>query len=78
MAEHLGLTWSGQLERLQRDEVLRGIIRRVRVTQTPDRGSKQRNALPTLALPTWLVIWHSIWLVFNIHAARGHLINGLS
>lgn len=56
IVEYLGLAWSGQFERLQRDAILSEAIRGVRVTRTPGRGggSQEMLALPLKFLPGFL------------------------
>ncbi|MEI6776225.1 MAG: phage antirepressor N-terminal domain-containing protein [Chloroflexales bacterium] len=62
ICDFLGLTWSGQFERIRRDEVLAEMIRGVRVTRTPQEGGEQEMlCLPLEYLPGWL---------FGISAAR--------
>ena len=62
LVEHLGLSWSGQFERLQRDEVLYDVARGVRVTRTPEQGGDQEMlCIPLRFLPGWL---------FGIQASR--------
>jgi hypothetical protein len=56
ICDYLGVAWSGQYERLQRDEVLRAALRGVRVTRTPGRGggAQEMLCLPLDLLPGWL------------------------
>ncbi len=56
ICDYLGLAWSGQYERLQRDEVLSEALRGVRVTRTPGRGggTQELLCLPLDLLPGWL------------------------
>jgi hypothetical protein len=56
ICDYLGLAWSGQYERLQRDEVLSEALRGVRVTRTPGRGGGAQEflCLPLDLLPGWL------------------------
>ena len=62
LVEYLGLSWSGQFERLQRDEVLSDVTKGVRVTRTPEQGGDQDMlCLPLRFLPGWL---------FGIQASR--------
>lgn len=56
----LGLTWSSQFMRLQRDPVLAPTIRSVLIMRT-DRGEREMVALPLKLLPGWL---------FGIQASR--------
>jgi len=60
LCEYLGLSWSGQRERILRDPVLSEAVRSVRVTRT-ERGERDVLALPLDVLPGWL---------FGINAAR--------
>ncbi|MCB8980639.1 MAG: hypothetical protein H6657_24785 [Ardenticatenaceae bacterium] len=41
LVEYLGLSWSGQWERIKRDAVLSEIVQGVRVTRTPEEGGTQ-------------------------------------
>src|SRR5690606_23664420 len=51
----LGLRWSGQYERIQRDEVLRDVARLIRVTRiNPKGGRPDTLALPLEYLNGWL------------------------
>ncbi len=56
LCEYLGLAWSGQYERIKRDEVLREAMRGVRITRTPGRGggTQELLCLPLELLPGWL------------------------
>lgn len=55
LVDALGLAWSGQFERLQRDAVLSKITRGVRVTRTPEKGGEQEMlCLPLDYLNGWL------------------------
>lgn len=55
ICDALHLTWSGQYERLKRDEVLAEVIRGVRVTRTPlEGGAQEMLCLPLEYLPGWL------------------------
>ena len=56
ITEYMGLAWSGQFERLQRDAILSDSIRGVRVTRTPGRGggTQEMVALPLKFIPGWL------------------------
>ena len=52
---YLGLSWSGQFERIKRDEVLSDALRFVRVTPTnPQGGDPEVLCLPLDYLPGWL------------------------
>jgi len=62
LVDRLGLSWPGQFERLQRDEVLSEVAKGVRVTRTPEQGGDQDMlCLPLRFLPGWL---------FGIQASR--------
>ena len=54
--EYLGLAWSGQYERLQRDAILSDVLQGIRVTRTPGRGGGAQTlvALPLKFLPGFL------------------------
>lgn len=54
IVEYLGLSWSGQYERLQRDAILSEAIRFVRVTRTNLGGNPNLIALPLKLLPGFL------------------------
>jgi hypothetical protein len=56
IADYLGLTWSSQYMRLQRDRILGEAIRGVLVTRTPGRGGGRQEmvALPLKFIPGWL------------------------
>jgi hypothetical protein len=41
LVEYMGLSWSGQWERINRDAVLLEMVRGVRVTRTPEEGGSQ-------------------------------------
>jgi hypothetical protein len=60
LCDYLGLSWSGQRERILRDPVLSEAVHSVRVTRT-ERGERDVLALPLDLLPGWL---------FGISAAR--------
>jgi hypothetical protein len=60
LCDYLGLSWSGQRERILRDPVMSEAVRSVRVTRT-ERGERDVLALPLDVLPGWL---------FGISAAR--------
>ncbi len=67
LVDALGLAWSGQYERLQRDPVLSDVIMSVRVTRTDiDAGSRQPHTSDMLCLPLEFV---NGWL-FGINANR--------
>ncbi len=62
ICDYLGLAWSGQFERIKRDEVLADELRGVRVTRTPEQGGTQELlSLPLEYLPGWL---------FGVNASR--------
>ena len=61
IVEYLGLSWSGQYERMQRDPVLAEVVRFVRVTRTNAGGNPNLLALPIEYLHGWL---------FSIQATR--------
>ena len=62
ICDFLGLVWSGQFERLQRDPVLSQLVRGVRVTRTPAEGGEQEmTCLPLEYLNGW---------VFRVNANR--------
>ena len=55
ICDYLGLSWSGQFERIKRDEVLSEELRDVRVSRTPQEGGSQDMlCLPLEYLPGWL------------------------
>jgi hypothetical protein len=55
ICDYLGLAWSGQFERIKRDEVLAEAIRFVRVSRTNTLGGQQvALCLPLDYLPGWL------------------------
>ena len=55
ICEYLGLNWSGQLQRLRRDEVLREALQFVCITHTnPAGGDPNVVCLPLEYLPGWL------------------------
>jgi hypothetical protein len=60
ICDYLGLAWSGQFERIKRDEVLADAIRSVRLTRT-ERGEREVICLPLELLPGFL---------FGVNAAR--------
>lgn len=41
LVEYMGLSWSGQWERINRDAVLSEMVQGVRVTRTPEEGGSQ-------------------------------------
>lgn len=53
LCEQLGLSWSGQRERIMRDAVLSDELRSVRLTRT-EAGERDLLALPLEFLPGWL------------------------
>lgn len=59
--DYLGLTWSGQFERIQRDPVLAGEVRFIRVTRTNLGGDPEVLCLPVEFIHGWL---------FGINASR--------
>ena len=55
VVEYLGLSWSGQRERIRRDPVLSDVARGVRVTRPPQQGGEQEMlCLPIEYLNGWL------------------------
>ncbi|GAC1543983.1 MAG: hypothetical protein NVS2B7_18020 [Herpetosiphon sp.] len=55
LCDYLGLSWSGQFERLKRDAVLGAALQFVRVTRTKaSRGDPNTLCLPLEYLPGWL------------------------
>jgi hypothetical protein len=70
LTENLGLAWSGQYERLQRDPVLSEEIRSVRVTRTePGRSSVQASAEVSREMVCLPLDYLNGWL-FGINANR--------
>jgi hypothetical protein len=62
ICDYLGLAWSGQYERVKRDEVLADALRGVRVKRTAGHGGTQELvSLPLEYLPGWL---------FGVNASR--------
>lgn len=61
ICKYLGLAWSGQFERINRDSVLSEEVRRVRVTRTDQRQDEDMICLPLEYLNGWL---------FGINATR--------
>ncbi len=61
ICEYLGLSWSGQYERVTRDLVLSQEVKFVRVTRTKQRGNPNVVCLPLEFLNGWL---------FGVNAAR--------
>jgi len=62
ICDQLGLTWSGQFERIKRDPILSEVTQGVRVIRTPDRGGEQEMlCIPIEYLNGWL---------FGVSAAR--------
>lgn len=53
LCEQLGLSWSGQRERVMRDAVLSDELRSVRITRT-EAGERELLCLPLEFLPGWL------------------------
>lgn len=54
ICDYLGLSWTGQLERIKRDLVLSEETKFVRVTRTKSRGNPNLLCLPLEMLPGWL------------------------
>ena len=56
IADYMGLTWSSQYMRIQRDPILSEALRGVLVTRTPGRGggTQEMVALPLKFIPGWL------------------------
>ena len=55
ICDYLGVSWSAQYERIQRDDVLADEVQGVRVTRTPEQGGSQSMlSLPLDMLPGWL------------------------
>lgn len=55
ICDYLGLSWSGQRERMMRDEVLAESVRFVRVTRTNSKGGDpELLCLPLDYLPGWM------------------------
>lgn len=63
LCNFLGLAWSGQFERVQRDPVLSDVLRFVRVPPKNQGGDQELLALPLEYLPGWL---------FGISVSRVH------
>jgi hypothetical protein len=61
ISDYLGLSWSGQFERIKRDPVLSEVIQGIRVTRIPVGGVQETLGMPLEYLPGWL---------FGINAAR--------
>lgn len=61
ICKYLGLAWSGQFERINRDLVLSEEVRRVRVTRTDQRQDEEMICLPLEYLNGWL---------FGVNASR--------
>lgn len=53
IVEYLGLSWSGQFERVKGDEVLADVVRSVRVTRT-EADTRTLLCLPLEYLSGWL------------------------
>ena len=66
LAEYLGLSWSGQADRIRRDDVLAAAARIVRVTRTHIPSGRGRQTQDVLALPAEFL--HG-WL-FGVSASR--------
>ncbi|MDT8304796.1 MAG: phage antirepressor N-terminal domain-containing protein [Anaerolineae bacterium] len=70
LVDNLGLAWSGQYERLQRDAVLSEEIRSVRVTRTePGRSASQETAEVSREMVCLPLDYLNGWL-FGINASR--------
>lgn len=55
ISDHLGLSWTGQFERVKRDPVLSEVVKGIRVTRTATEGGSQTMmALPIEYLNGWL------------------------
>lgn len=55
LSDALGLVWSGQYERLQRDEILSEVAQLIRVTRiNSQRGNPDSLCLPLEFIPGWL------------------------
>ncbi len=56
LAENLGLTWPSQLNRINRDNVLKEAVRGVFIMNTPGRGggTQEMTCLPIDLVPGWL------------------------
>ncbi|MEW5985030.1 MAG: phage antirepressor N-terminal domain-containing protein [Chloroflexota bacterium] len=54
IAEYLGLTWSSQFMRINRDPVLSESVRSVLITRTEDTGSREMVCLPLKHFPGWM------------------------
>ena len=54
ICDYLGLSWSGQRERINRDSILASELRFVRVTRTKQGGNPDLLCLPLELLPGWL------------------------
>jgi hypothetical protein len=60
LCDNLGLVWSGQFDRIQRDEVLSEALQAVRFTRTPlepdgsSGGPQDTLYLPLDLIPGWL------------------------
>lgn len=62
LSDALGLNWSGQFERLQRDEVLNQVSRLIRVTRINSQGGNPNMmCIPLKFVPGWL---------FGVNASR--------
>lgn len=57
ICDYLGVAWSGQYERLQRDPVLSEVITSVRVTRTEDQA-REMVCLPLDYLNGWRPLWN--------------------
>ncbi len=66
LCDNLGLSWTGQRERINRDEVLSQVIKTVRVTRVVKKGGRGGGPVDTLCLPLkFLPGW-----LFGINASR--------
>jgi len=69
LADALGLGWSGQYERIQRDPVLSQIVRTVRVTRTVEATDKRPGRTEERELACLPLDFINGWL-FGINASR--------
>ena len=54
ICKYLGLSWSGQFERIDRDPVLQEVARKIRVRRTAQGGNPEMFCLPLDYLNGWL------------------------